>query len=351
MLAGGAASSSENDNDIDLVPVGPEGLAMMERGEASALIHIPAGFTDDFLSGVPTAIEIVKNPSERFLPQVVEEGAGIGAAVLSAASRTFRPELVQIKAMMDGEGFPSDLAVSNLGGGVNGRFRSLETILFPPVIGFEKVTLTEADRDPEPESILAFFLPGLAVMGVFFLSQSATRDILRDRESGLLRHLLTAPVSPSDYLAGKCLTVLIVSGLGLGLLILIGVVSGVSWGPPAAVAILAAATAVASSGTLLLIMSLVGTERQGDALTTIVIIGWSMLGGAFVPIDQMPDFLRPVSASTMVFWATDAFNTLVVRGGGLADIILNVAVLFGGGCVFLAAGALLLGRRIRSGAV
>ena len=49
----------------------------------------------------------------------------------------------------------------------------------------------------------------------------------------------------------------------------------------AAVAILAAATAVASSGTLLLIMSLVGTERQGDALTTIVIIGWSMLGGAF----------------------------------------------------------------------
>ena len=82
-----------------------------------------------------------------------------------------------------------------------------------------------------------------------------------------------------------------------------------------------------------------------------VIIVFSMLGGAFVPIDQMPDFLRPVSASTMVFWATDAFNTLVVRGGGLADIILNVAVLFGGGCVFLAAGALLLGRRIRSGAV
>jgi ABC-2 type transport system permease protein len=219
------------------------------------------------------------------------------------------------------------------------------------VIGLEKVTLTETDREPEPESILAYFLPGLAVMGVFFLSQSATRDILRDRESGLLRHLLTAPVSTSDYLAGKCLTVLIVSGLGFGLLILIGVASGVSWGPPAAVAILATATAVASSGTLLLIMSLVGTERQGDALTTIVIISWSMLGGAFVPIDQMPAFLRPVSASTMVFWATDAFNTLVLRGGGLADIVPNVAVLLGGGGVFLAAGALLLGRRIRAGAV
>lgn len=351
MLAGGAANSSVSESDIDLVPVGPEGLTMMEHGEASALIHIPAGFIDDFLGGVPTAIEIVKNPSERFLPQVVEEGAGIGAAVLSAASRTFRPELVQLKALMDGDGFPSDLAVGTLGGGVNGRFRSLEPILFPPVIGLEKVTVTDADRDPEPESILAYFLPGLAVMGVFFLSQSATRDILRDRESGLLRHLLTAPVSPSDYLLGKCLTVLIVSGVGFGLLILIGVASGVSWGPPAAVALLATATAVASSGTLLLIMSLVGTERQGDALTTIVIISWSMLGGAFVPIDQLPDFLRPVSATTMVFWATDAFNTLVLRGGGLADIILNVTVLLGAGCAFLVVGALLLGRRIRAGAV
>jgi len=284
-------------------------------------------------------------------PGGVLGGGGRGPAALSAASRTFRPELVQLKALIDGEGFPSDLAVAALGGGVNGRFRSLEPILFPPVIGLEKVTVTDVDRDPEPENILAYFLPGLAVMGVFFLSQSATRDILRDRESGLLRHLLTAPVSASDYLLGKCLTVLIVSAVGFGLLILIGAVSGVSWGPPAAVALLATATAVASSGTLLLIMSLVGTERQGDALTTIVIISWSMLGGAFVPIDQMPDFLRPVSATTMVFWATDAFNTLVLRGGGLADIILNVTVLLGAGCAFLVVGALILGRRIRAGAV
>ena len=146
MLAGGATDVSETESDIDLVSVGPEGLAMMDRGEASALIHIPVGFTDDFLAGAPTAIEIVKNPSERFLPQVVEEGAGIGAAVLSAASRTFRPELVQIKGLMDGEGFPSDLAVSALSGGVNGRFRSLEPLLFPPVIGLETVTLSEGDR-------------------------------------------------------------------------------------------------------------------------------------------------------------------------------------------------------------
>ena len=41
----------------------------------------------------------------------------------------------------------------------------------------------------------------------------------------------------------------------------------------------------------MLITSFVGSERQGDTLTTIVIMVSSMLGGAFVPISQMPKFL------------------------------------------------------------
>ena len=353
-LAESEAGRSRDGGKLDVVPVGPEGLAMMDEGRASALIHIPRGFTHDFLDGVPTTIDVVKNPSQQFLPQVVEEGAGIAAATLSAASRSFRPELRQLKTFMDGEGFPSDLAVGGFSSGMNSRLRDLQSILFPPVLDLETVTL-DGDEEQQQEFdtgvILAFFLPGLAVMGVLFLAQSATRDILRDRESGLLRHLLTAPVSPGDYLLGKCLSVLLVTGAGFALLILIGAAAGVSWGPPVPVAILVAATAIAASGTLLLIMSLVGSERQGDALTTIVIITWSMVGGAFMPISQMPSFLRPISASTLVYWATDAFNTLMLNGAGLGDIIGNLAVLLGAGITFLAAGALILGSKIRRGVV
>jgi ABC-2 type transport system permease protein len=220
------------------------------------------------------------------------------------------------------------------------------------LITLETATVsTEDEEDPADVGILSFFLPGLSVMGVLFLAQSATRDILQDRESGLLRHLLTAPVSPGDYLVGKCLSVIMVTAAGFGLLIVFGAAMGVSWGPPVATAILILATALAASGTLLLIMSLAGSERQASTVTTIVIIVWSMLGGAFMPLDQMPAFLGPISASTLVYWATDAFNTLVLRGGGLADIGLNLVVLFGAGFVFLIAGSLVLGRRIRRGAV
>jgi ABC-2 type transport system permease protein len=352
LLAKGAAGSGDGAEQLDITTVGEEGLDMMERGEASALVHIPAGFTDDFLLGEPTTIGVVKNPSERFLPQVVVEGAGVGGAVLSSASRVFRPELEQIYRMMKSEDFPDNAVVGALSTGINSSLAGLEQLLFPPVVTLETVTLTDPADDERPEvSILTFFLPGLAVMGVLFLAQNATRDILRDRETGLLRQLLTAPVSTGDYLLGKCLSVILVTAAGFGILMTVGRALGVAWGPPIAAGIVLLATSIACSGALLLIMSLVRTERQGDALTTIVIIVWSMLGGAFIPLDQMPSSLRPLSATTLVYWATDAFNSLILRGAGLVDVLPNIGVLFGAGGAFLILGALILGRRIDRGAV
>ncbi len=78
-LLEGAGGSSEMDQQLDFIPVGEEGYEMMERGEASALIHLPKGFSSDYLAGRPTTIEVVKNPSERFLPRVVDEGVILGA--------------------------------------------------------------------------------------------------------------------------------------------------------------------------------------------------------------------------------------------------------------------------------
>ncbi len=241
----GAGGSAEMDQNLEIVPVGQEGYEMMERGEASALVHLPEGFTSDFLAGNPATIGVVKNPSERFLPMVVDEGARIGAVGLSEMSRVFRPELAQMSGFYNQDSFPEDLAVASLSSGINNKLQGLEKYLFPPVVKLESVTLKPdgPEEDTAELSILAYVLPGFSVMGILFLAQSATRDILVDRESGLLRQLLTAPVSPGDYLRGKCLSVFVVTALGFSVLILIGVAAGVQWGPAAAVTGLIVTTA------------------------------------------------------------------------------------------------------------
>lgn len=352
-LLEGAAGSAQMDQNLEVVPVGEEGYEMMERGEASALIHLPEGFTADYLDGNPTTIRVVKNPSERFLPMVVDEGVRIGAVGLSEASRVFRPELQQISGFTNQGGFPADLAVAGLSTGINHKLSGLEQYLFPPIVDLENVTLRREGPDEETQglNILAYVLPGFSMMGILFLAQSATRDILLDRESGLLRHLLTAPVSPTDYLAGKCLSVFAVTALGFLLLVMIGIAAGVRWGPPLAVAALVVASALAAGGLLLLIMSIVGSEQQGNTLTTIVIIVSSMLGGAFMPISQMPAFIKPISAATIVYWSTEGFTKLIVHGRGFVAIIPNLIVLTAVGLALMLIGALVLKRKIERGVV
>ncbi len=353
-LLGGAGSSPDMDRRLDLVPVGNEGFKMMERGEASALVHFPAGFTQSYLDGEPVVISIIKNPAERFLPQVVEEGGRIGAEILSQGSRVFRTELATIGSMTTNTAFPSDLAVGSVASGVNHKLQSLERWVFPPVIDLETTTVTPETTDEgenSGNSILGFFLPGLSMMGILFLAQSATRDILHDRESGLVRHLLTAPVSPADYILGKCLSVLVVSTLGFFFLVAFGIAAGVDWGPAATTVALVLAASLAAAGALVLISSMVGTERQADALSTIVIMVWSLIGGAFVPVSQFPDFLRPLAKTTPVFWAVDGFQKAMQQGADIAAVSTNLLVLGGAGVIFLGLGAAALRRRMAGGLI
>ena len=127
-------------------------------------------------------------------------------------------------------------------------------------------TAESASRDL---SILAYVLPGFAVMGILFLAQSATRDLLVDRESGLLRHLLTAPVSPTQYLFGKCLSVFVVTALGFVLLVVLGLAVGVPWGPPPAVAALLISSALAAGGLMLPVAIATGVVVYGICLTVL----------------------------------------------------------------------------------
>lgn len=348
----GAAGSAEADEHLEIIPVGEEGYQRMENGEASALVHIPEHFSENLLRGKPVTLAIVKNPSQRFLPQIVEEGTSLVAVILSQGSIALRSELDMLTGMFDADQPPADTAISSLSVAISHKMQDLEHYLFPPAIQLESVTLKETEElDTNNISILSYFLPGLSIFGILFLAQSATRDILRDREKGLLRHLLSAPVTIMDYITGKCLSVIIVTLTGFIILVGIGLAAGASWGHPLGTILLVISGSLGMSGTLMLIMNLVRTERQGDTLTTIIIIVWGLLGGAFIPASQIPGFLLPVSRTTLTYWASDGFLKLIAEGASPGDILLNVIVLAAAGIVFMIAGATLLRRKLISGAL
>jgi hypothetical protein len=70
----GAGGSGQGGDFLDIETVElAEGQARMERGEASAMLVIPAGFSEAMLTEEPTTIGLVKNPSQTILPEIVHE--------------------------------------------------------------------------------------------------------------------------------------------------------------------------------------------------------------------------------------------------------------------------------------
>lgn len=63
-----------------------EGRKRMEKGKSSAMIVIPEGFTLDLLDAKTTNLTVIKNPSEQFLPDIVEEFVNTLAVVLDRKS-------------------------------------------------------------------------------------------------------------------------------------------------------------------------------------------------------------------------------------------------------------------------
>jgi hypothetical protein len=68
-------------------------------------------------------------------------------------------------------------------------------------------------------------------------------------------------------------------------------------------------------------------------------------------MSQMPSFIKPISAATLVYWSTEGFAKLIVHDGGLGDIILNLTVLVVAGAALMLTGALVLKRKIERGTV
>jgi hypothetical protein len=61
-----------------------EGLRLLEKHKASALVVLPEKMTERLLKGQAGAIELYENPTERYLPKVVRHGVSMLAVGLSS---------------------------------------------------------------------------------------------------------------------------------------------------------------------------------------------------------------------------------------------------------------------------
>jgi ABC-2 type transport system permease protein len=172
---------------------------------------------------------------------------------------------------------------------------------------------------------------------VMFLITSITT--LRERRSGTLERLMTTPLGKGDFIVGY--------GLAFGLMATLQAVITVTFavwvcglqvdGPIWQLGLVAVVDAVLGTALGLLASAFARTEFQAVQFMPLIVFPQIILGGLFMPRDQMPDALHVISNFLPLSYAIDTINA-VTAGDEKWDVFgpLLVVVAFAVGALVLA---------------
>lgn len=349
----GAFQSEQFARYFDVSEAGPEGLQRIENGEASALLRIPEGFSEDLLNGRPLALELVRNPAEGILPEIAEQSIHVLADGLSAGSRILRAPVSRLQPYIEDEREVTQADVQAIAAGFYQAIEGAEDLLFPPAILVESVQLKKAEEPGEASgefSIFLFILPGISVWAVFVLGDSAMRDILTETRTRTLRRQMASPITSAEMVLGKALFTATLAALSLIIIASIAWISTGRGADAAGFVVLSAALIVAVTGLASVIYSLVRTERQGSTLSTILLLVFAFTGGSFVTLDALPGAVRQFAPLSLFYWGTTGYQELIQDNGTLADVWPQIGVLAGAGAALLVVGSFLMNRKVLAGA-
>jgi ABC-2 type transport system permease protein len=180
--------------------------------------------------------------------------------------------------------------------------------------------LAQPDEPQVEPSVLAYLAPGMAVFFLMYTVTQGSRSILNEREQGTLARLLTTPTSNAQVLGGKVLGVYLGGLAQVGVLIAAsGLLFGLGWGDPLGVACLVLAVTAAATGWGILVASFARHPYQVTGIGMALMLLFGVLSGVFIPASSFSEPVRLLSRITPNAWAMDGF-TILAGGGSLADL-------------------------------
>jgi ABC-2 type transport system permease protein len=172
---------------------------------------------------------------------------------------------------------------------------------------------------------------------VMFLITSITT--LRERRSGTLERLMTTPIRKTDFILGY--------GLAFGLMATLQAIVTVTFavwvcgldvdGPLWQLGLVAVVDAILGSALGLLASAFARTEFQAVQFMPLIVFPQIILGGLFMPREDMPDALYQISKVLPLSYAIDTINAVTAGDEGW-DVFgpLLVVVAFAVGSLILA---------------
>ena len=332
------------DNDADdFCRLGEEPLQLeraIERarsGRTSALIVIPAGYAAALESFERIAVDYY-SLSDPLQPSPVLQSLN---AVLQRASTASMTTGVA-GALLDN--LTSAAQLPPLDGATRDGFlralymrsQQLSTDR-PPAVLFRA-----ADADDGEGGIDNGFnqsAPGMGSLYVMFTVLGGMAILLRERRQWTLQRLIALPLSRAQILGAKIGVYFSLGMIQYAIVFAVGAAVGMDFGssPIAFLAVMAAFVLCITALTFAL-APWIKSEGQANGLVLLLSLSLAPLGGAWWPLEIVPEFMQTLGHLSPVAWAMDAFHDLILYNGGFGDVLLEIGVLLAAAAVLFVLG-------------
>jgi ABC-2 type transport system permease protein len=318
--------------------------AQLEAFEIGRVLTIPAGFTDDVIAGRRVDLRLVSHPDadETTTESVLRVVSGV------ARSMSLQAQLIasfeQMGAMLSGS--PQEYQVFSSERIVTQAESQFEKSKTTPLVAVEQAQPEHLGAQVAEPNAVQQNVPGYTILFVFLTAQATASSIFREKREGSFRRLLAAPVRKASMLAGKMLPNLItgliqiavIFTIGVFVLPLIGLERLTLGDDPLALVLVSLLLALCSTGLGILIAAIARTEAQIGGLSTLALWTMGAVGGCLFPPFLLGGLLDVVGKVVPHYWAIQAYQDLIVRGRGLADVAPEMLALMGFTLVFFVVG-------------
>jgi ABC-2 type transport system permease protein len=179
--------------------------------------------------------------------------------------------------------------------------------------------------------MVSFYAAAIGVMFLLFTASGAAGSLLDEADSGTLERILSSRVTMTSLLAGKLAfnSLLAFSQLIVMFVWAWAVFKIDLWNHIPGFVVMGVCTSLAVAAFGMLLASICRTRAQLGALSTLVILIMSSIGGSMFPRYYMSEAMQKAGLLTINAWAIDGFTKVFWRDEPVSHLWPQVSVLLG----------------------
>lgn len=266
-----------------------EGLRLLDRGKAMAVLEIPPRFHEQLVTGEPTAVQLLVDTTNS--PQ------GLSAASYAA----------RIVAR-----FGQETALVRVGS-------SEESSQDLPIIVSDHRVWYNTDQNETWFESISHLLRQITIFAILLPAAA----LVREKERGTIEQLLVSPLTPVQIMLSKVLamTVVILCATAVGLFGIMQPVFEVPIrGSVVLFFLLTALFVFTTAGMGLAAATLTRNQAQVGMMTLFVVAPMLLLSGLVAPMEAMPAWVRHLMAFTPLRYFIEITHGILLKGIGIEGL-------------------------------